>query len=68
MTRSQRLVFGEVAQQYDEARPSYPAEVFDFVMSYGALKVGDDALEIGAGTGKATEKFIARGLHVHRRR
>jgi SAM-dependent methyltransferase len=65
MTRSQRLVFGEVAQQYDEARPSYPAEVFDFVMSHGALMVGDDALEIGAGTGKATEKFIARGLQVH---
>jgi SAM-dependent methyltransferase len=63
--REQRLVFGEIAKQYDAARPSYPDEMFDIVMTYGALHAGDRALEIGAGTGKATEKFIARGLHVH---
>jgi ubiquinone/menaquinone biosynthesis C-methylase UbiE len=65
VTREQRVVFGEIAQQYDEARPSYPDEVFDVVMSYGGLAAGDDALEIGAGTGKATQSFMARGMRVH---
>jgi SAM-dependent methyltransferase len=63
--REQRLVFGEVAEQYDEFRPSYPDELFDTIVEYGELQVGDRALEIGAGTGKATAGFVARGLDVH---
>ena len=50
----QRLIFGEVAAQYDQARPSYPDALFDAVVDYGGLGPHDDALEIGAGTGKAT--------------
>jgi SAM-dependent methyltransferase len=62
--KDQGLVFGEVAQQYDDVRPSYPDELFDAVIAYGGLHAGDDALEIGAGTGKATVGFVARGLAV----
>ena len=62
----QRVVFGEVAQQYDDARPSYPDEIFDIAMSFGGLAAGDDALEIGGGTGKATQGFLARGLKCTR--
>ena len=61
----QGLVFGEIADEYDRARPSYPDELFDAVMAYGSLRTGDAALEIGAGTGKATRGFSARGLAVH---
>ena len=61
----QRLIFGEVAAQYDEARPSYPDALFDTIIEYGALAPNDAALEIGAGTGKATRGFLARGLDVH---
>lgn len=64
-SRERRVVFGEVAELYDEMRPSYPKEIFDIVMSYGSLSAGDDALEIGAGTGKATADVLARGLCVH---
>lgn len=60
----QGLIFGEVAEQYDRARPTYPDALFDAVVEYGALRAGDDALEIGAGTGKATRGFVARGLAV----
>jgi SAM-dependent methyltransferase len=63
--REQALVFGEVADQYEAARPSYPDEVFDTIMEYASLSAGDRALEIGAGTGKATDGFVARGLSVH---
>ena len=65
MTREQRTVFGEVAEQYDAARPEYPDEIFEIVMTYGGLQAGDRALEIGAGTGRATLPFVARGLDVH---
>jgi SAM-dependent methyltransferase len=63
--RVQGLTFGEVAEQYDQARPSYPAGLFDAVIDYGALQPGDAALEIGAGTGKATRGFVTRGIAVH---
>jgi len=61
----QRLIFGEVADQYERARPSYPDALFDAVIARGELGPGDAALEIGAGTGKATRGFVARGLAVH---
>jgi SAM-dependent methyltransferase len=63
--REQRLVFGEVAQQYDAARPSYPDAFFDEIIEFGELQDGGAALEIGAGTGKATVGFLARGFDVH---
>ena len=63
--REQALVFGEVAEQYDAARPSYPDGLYATVIEYGGLRPGDAALEIGAGTGKATMGFVARGLAVH---
>jgi SAM-dependent methyltransferase len=63
--REQALVFGEVADQYDAARPSYPDGLFDTVIEYGGLQADNAALEIGAGTGKATTGFVARGLAVH---
>jgi SAM-dependent methyltransferase len=65
VTREQRLVFGEIAEQYEAARPDYPGELFDAVLEYGALSAGASALEIGAGTGKATMAFLDRGVHVH---
>jgi SAM-dependent methyltransferase len=63
--REQRLVFGEIAGAYDAFRPSYPDELFDTVVDFGGLRAGDRALEIGAGTGKATAGFVGRGLVVH---
>jgi len=58
-------VFGEIADQYEAARPSYPDAVFDTIIEYGDLHAGDRALEIGAGTGKATDRFVERGISVY---
>ena len=65
MTREQRLVFGEVADQYDRARPGYPDAAFDAIVAYAGVQPGDRVLEVGAGTGKATMSMLARGLDVH---
>jgi SAM-dependent methyltransferase len=61
-----RLSFGGVADLYDQARPSYPSALVDDVVEYSAAggAVADRALEVGAGTGKATMLFAARGLIV----
>ena len=54
MAREQRLVFGEVAEQYDRSRPSYPDAMVDDLVELAGLGPGCRALEVGAGTGKAT--------------
>lgn len=63
-TEDQRLAFGRVAELYDRARPSYPAAAIDALLEYGRLAAGARIVEVGAGTGKATEMLAARGLQV----
>uniref|UniRef100_UPI003F49084A class I SAM-dependent methyltransferase n=1 Tax=Nonomuraea bangladeshensis TaxID=404385 RepID=UPI003F49084A len=53
-------VFGEIADEYDRIRPSYPARLVADVLAYA----GPPALEVGAGTGKATELFAAHGIDL----
>lgn len=46
--------FGEVAETYHRLRPGYPRELFVELLAATGLGPGVRALEIGAGTGKAT--------------
>ena len=64
MAREQRLVFGEIADTYQRVRPTYPPELFDEIVAITGVVAGDAVLESGAGTGKATEGFVRRGLRV----
>ncbi|MGW0909608.1 class I SAM-dependent methyltransferase [Streptomyces sp. NPDC002853] len=57
------LSFGSMADTYERFRPGYPAELVDRVMAYAGGPVRS-ALEIGAGTGKATRLFARRGVAV----
>ncbi|MGV9297897.1 class I SAM-dependent methyltransferase [Amycolatopsis sp. NPDC003676] len=57
------LSFGSVAAAYERFRPGYPAELVEKVLDYAGAPVAD-ALEIGAGTGKMTRLFAARGIAV----
>jgi SAM-dependent methyltransferase len=57
------LSFGAAAAAYERFRLGYPAEVVDRVLSYAGRPV-ITALEIGAGTGKATRLFAQRGIVV----
>ncbi|WP_033337713.1 class I SAM-dependent methyltransferase [Catenuloplanes japonicus] len=57
------LSFGAVAERYERYRPGYPEELADLVLGFAGRPIGS-ALEIGAGTGKATRLFAARGIAV----
>src|SRR5215471_9064904 len=57
------LSFGVMAEAYERFRPGYPVELFDTVARYAGQPVRT-ALEIGAGTGKATRLFAQRGVRV----
>ena len=59
-----RQTFGSVAEQYDRARPTYPAAVFDDLAELAQLEPGSRVLEIGPGTGKATAELVRRGYSV----
>jgi SAM-dependent methyltransferase len=57
------LSFGAVAAAYERFRPGYPDELVRQVLAYAARPV-HRALEIGAGTGKATPAFAKSGVVV----
>lgn len=61
LTRS--LSFGSVAQQYERYRPGYSEDLVDVVLQYAGRPVSS-AVEVGAGTGKATRLFAGRGVEV----
>ena len=56
------LTFGSVAERYERYRPGYPAELVDLVLA--GSPAAATAVEIGAGTGKATRLVAARGVSV----
>jgi SAM-dependent methyltransferase len=60
---SRALSFGSVAAAYERFRPGYPDELVDQILAYARRPVST-ALEIGAGTGKATRVFAGRGVAV----
>lgn len=59
-----RLTFNEDAQNYDTYRPTYPKELFLDIIQYSDISLGKNALEIGVGTGQATEPILNNGCNV----
>lgn len=57
------LSFGAAADDYHHYRPGYPDELVDVVVAHAAGPVRR-AIEVGAGTGKATTVFAGRGIEV----
>jgi len=55
------LRFGSVASAYERFRPGYPDALVDEVLAFAGRPIRT-ALEIGAGTGKATRAFARRGI------
>jgi SAM-dependent methyltransferase len=59
-----RVTFDNIADSYHQARPDYPAELYDELVSAAGLSPGDRLLEIGCATGKATLPLAARGFRL----
>lgn len=57
--------FDEAAAYYDKYRPGYPNELVDCIIRNSCIQPGARILEIGAGSGKATELFVNRGYSMH---
>ena len=62
--RENRVHFDEIAVNYDKYRWDYPAELFVDAIHYSGKENGENAIEIGAGTGKATMPFLEAGYTV----
>lgn len=62
--RTARRTFNQVATLYDEARPGYPAAVFEDLVALAQLAPTAQLLEIGAGTGHATLPLAQRGFRI----
>ncbi|MBN9620859.1 MAG: methyltransferase domain-containing protein [Actinobacteria bacterium] len=57
------MLFGSAAEQYERYRAGYDDAVFATVADYAGRPLRT-ALEVGAGTGKATRLFATHGVHV----
>lgn len=59
-----RATFDSAALLYDEARPGYPDELFEDVVSLSNIRPDGRIFEIGCGTGQATVPFARRGYSM----
>jgi len=62
--RHRRTHFDDIVEKYDRVRPEYPDELIEDIFKYSGSETSKRALEIGAGTGKATVPFLDAGYEV----
>lgn len=60
-----RKVFDTIPEQFDRYRPRYSAELFADLIEYAQIAPGKTVLELGPGTGQATEPILNTGCDYH---
>ncbi len=60
LDRTRADSFGAAARVYDARRPRYPSQLIDDILMRGTRTV----LDVGAGTGIASERLLAKGVNV----
>ena len=56
-----RKVFDTIPEQFDKYRPRYSAELFAELIEYAEIGPGKSVLELGPGTGQATDPIVHTG-------
>ncbi len=56
--------FDRVSEDYDAYRPGYPGELVETILARSGIPTGGKILEVGSGTGKATELFARHGFSM----
>ena len=59
-----RQTFDRAAERYNRVRPEYPEALFDDLIALAGLAPGDQLLEVGCATGKATRPLARRGFRI----
>ncbi len=59
-----KKAFNLVAELYDKTRPPYHSDVFKFLIEKTQIKTDAKILEIGCGSGKATEHLLSKGFSL----
>lgn len=58
-------MFDHAAEYYDRFRPGYPQQIMEALVQKAGLSSNSKMLEIGAGSGKATEQLLDYGFPIH---
>lgn len=64
INRPLRTPFDKIADLYDKARPGYPEQLVEDVLTLSEIPPDGSILEIGCGTGQATLPFAKRGYSM----
>lgn len=59
-----KYLFDEVVINYDKRRANYGDQLFQDIMVYSGITADKSIIEVGCGTGKATEPFLKTGCSV----
>ena len=60
-----RKVFDTIPEQFDQYRPRYSPALFADLIEYAAIGPGKTVLELGPGTGQATDPILNTGCDYH---
>lgn len=61
---NKKLIFNENVENYEKYRPSYVPQLYYDIAKYFDMDDKSRVLEIGAGTGQATEWFVSQNVHL----
>lgn len=59
-----KYFFDSAVLTYEKRRPDYGTEIYKDIIKYAGISEDKSLLEIGCGTGKATEPFLKTGCEV----
>lgn len=53
-----KYLFDNIVSNYEKSRASYGTEIFEDIIKYAEINLNKSIIEVGCGTGKATEAFL----------